>query len=214
MKGNPAAILHLEQEQYLEALVPPRDPVAAAMEAYGHDHKVPIVDPEVGRFLYIAARACRARRILEVGTATGYSGLWLARALPPDGRLVTIDTDPERQRLARESWQQAGVADRVETVVGPALEVIPTLQGPFDLLFIDALKPEYAGYLERALPLLGPGAVVIADNVLWKGQVARGDTDEETAALRAFNAALMVHPRLDATVIAVGDGLLYGVVKA
>jgi caffeoyl-CoA O-methyltransferase len=213
MKGNIGAILREEQERYLVGLLPARDPVAAAMEAAAEQSGVPIVDPEVGLFLYLVARSSGARRILEVGTATGYSGLWLARALPPDGRLVTIDVDPERQRQARESWTAAGLADRVETHLGPALDVLPTLAGPFDLVFIDAEKPEYQGYLERALPLLRPGAVILVDNTLWMGEVARGEHTRDADAIRAFNAFVMQHPRITAEVVPVGDGVLYGILE-
>jgi predicted O-methyltransferase YrrM len=193
MKDSIGKILREEQEQYLEALLPARDPVAAAIEADAAKHNVPIVDPEVGRFLYIAARGIQARRVLEVGTATGYSGLWLARA--------------------RESWAAAGVADRVETICRPALEVLPTLSGPFDLVFIDALKEEYQQCFDLALPLLRPGALVLVDNVLWKGRVATGEHDEETDAIRDFNAYTMTHPRLTTAILPLGDGVLYAVVE-
>lgn len=213
MKAEGDPILQPDQARYLESLLPARDPVAAAIEAHAREHKVPVVDPEVGRFLHIAASSIDARRILEVGTATGYSGLWLARALPPEGRLITIDVDPERQRLARQRWTEAGVAGRIETIQGAALDVLPTLAGPFDLLFVDAVKTEYRAYLDLALPLLRPGALVIADNVLWGGRVARGVADAETRALREFNRYAMDHPRLTAVVLPLGDGLLYAVVR-
>jgi predicted O-methyltransferase YrrM len=213
MKDSIGKILREEQEQYLVALLPARDPVAAGIEADADQHQVPIVDPEVGRFLYIAARSIQARRVLEVGTATGYSGLWLARALPEGGKLVTIDVNPARQARAREAWAAAGVAERVETITGPALEVLPTLSGPFDLLFIDALKDEYQQYFDLALPLLRPGALVLVDNVLWKGRVATGEHDEETDAIRDFNAYTMSHPRLTAVILPLGDGVLYAVVE-
>jgi predicted O-methyltransferase YrrM len=213
MKANIGAILHPEQERYIESLLPPRDPVAAAVEAHSTagSPAIPIVDPEVGRFLYAVARGMQARRVLEVGTATGYSALWLARALPADGRVVTIDVDAERIAQARAFWTQAGVSERVETVCGPALAMLPTLRGPFDLLFLDALKEEYQGYLDAALPLLRPGALVLVDNVLWKGKVARGEHDEETDALRAFNAATLSNPALTGVVLPLGDGVLYAV---
>jgi caffeoyl-CoA O-methyltransferase len=126
---------------------------------------------------------------------------------------VTIDVNPSRQGRARESWAAAGVADRVETITGPAIEVLPTLRGPFDLLFIDALKEEYRQYFDLALPLLRPGALVLVDNVLWKGRVAAGEHDEETDAIRDFNAYAMSHPRLTAVILPLGDGVLYAVVE-
>jgi predicted O-methyltransferase YrrM len=207
------SILYAEQQQYILSLLPPRRGPAAAQEAYAAAHGVPIVNAETGQFLFVTARAIGARRILELGTATGYSGLHLARALPSDGRLVTIDVDPERQRMARAHWAEAGVADQVETILGKALDVLPTLRGPFDLLFIDAIKPEYRAYLDLALPLLRSGAVVLADNVLWSGRVARGEDDESSNALRDFNRYATSHPRLDAVIVPIGDGVLYGTVR-
>ena len=214
MKGVIDAILHREQAEYLERLVPERDEVARALEADADLNNVPIVDPEVGRFLHIAALSINARRVLEVGTATGYSGLHLLRALPVGGELVTIDISADRQRIARDHWREAGVADRATFLLGPALEIIPSATGPFDLLFIDAIKTEYQGYLDLALPKLRLGGIVIADNVLWKGRVALGDRDADSDALRDFNAYAIGHPQLTATVLPVGDGLLYGVKTA
>lgn len=214
MKFAADAILRPEQAQYLDSLLPPRDPVALAIEADAHAYDVPIVDPEVGHFLFVAAKSMNAQRILEIGTATGYSGLWLARALGAGGRLITIDVDAERQQTARQSWTDAGVAERVETLLGPALEVIPTLSGPFDLLFLDAIKTEYQGYLDLALPLLRPGAVVIADNTLRAGKVALLEDEPYTNAVRDFNRYAMQHPRLTSVMLPLGDGLLYALVNA
>ncbi len=211
MKRSVDGILHADQAEYLDRLLPERDEVARALEADAGRNDVPIVDPEVGRFLQLAALSIGARRVLEVGTATGYSGLHFLRALPPDGELVTIDVDAERQRTARDYWRQAGLADQARMVLGPALEVIPTLAPPFDLVFLDALKPEYQGYLDLSLPLLRRGGLVIADNVLWGGDVARGEHDEDTDALRAFNAYAMRHPQLLSVILPLGDGLLYAV---
>jgi predicted O-methyltransferase YrrM len=211
MKAASDAILRPEQAQYLEGLLPERDEVARALEADAQEHDVPIVDPEVGRFLQIAALSIGARRVLEVGTATGYSGLHLLKALPPDGELVTIDVDETRQRTARDHWSQAGVSERTTFVLGPALEMLPTLDGPFDLVFLDAIKDEYKRYLDLALPMLRVGGVVLADNVLRAGKVATGEDDPNANALRIFNAYAMNHPQLLSVVLPLGDGLLYAV---
>jgi predicted O-methyltransferase YrrM len=214
MKGDIGSILHEEQERYIESLLPARDPVTAEIEDYARSHQVPIIDPEVGYFLYITARALEARFILEVGTAIGYSSLWLARALPPNGRLVSIDVDSNSQCKAREFWTAAQVADRVDTRLGAALEILPQLTGPFDMLFIDTGKiNEYRRYVDLAVPLLRPNALILADNALWQGNLARGKHDENTDAMRDFNQFALTHPRLLATVLPLGDGLLYAVVR-
>jgi predicted O-methyltransferase YrrM len=157
------------------------------------------------------------RRIVEVGTAYGYSTLWMALGQPPDGTIVTIDPDRERTDLARGWWREAGVADeRITVVTAPALAAFaaaePALAGPFDLAFIDALKPEYLRYLEALVGRLAPGALVVADNVLWSGRASGARPspagDENTAALRAFDAAVIADPRFTATILPVGDGLL------
>jgi caffeoyl-CoA O-methyltransferase len=214
MKQSVDAIVQREQALYLESLLPERDAVAQSLEGDADTHGVPIVDPEVGRFLRIAAMSIGARRILEVGTATGYSGLHFLQALPIGGELVTIDISAERQQLAREHWERAGVQASATTRLGPALEVIPTLEGPFDLLFLDAIKSEYSRYLDLALPLVRTGGLIIADNVLMGGRVAAGERDDDIDALRAFNAYTMEHPALLSVILPLGDGLLYAVKTA
>jgi caffeoyl-CoA O-methyltransferase len=209
MKVASDAILHREQAKYLERLLPPRDEIARSIEEDAAQNDVPIVDPEVGRFLEITARAINAERILEVGTATGYSGLHLARGMDATGELVTIDVDQQRQQFARDHFRQAGLSERVTFVLGPALEMIPTLQAPFDLVFLDAIKTEYRAYLDLALPMLRIGGVIVADNVLHAGNVARDQHDEILDALRDFNRYVMSHPQLMALILPLGDGLLY-----
>ncbi len=209
MKQGADTILHREQEEYLAGLIPPRDEVFASLEADAARHDVPIVDPELGRFLQVAALAAGARRILEVGTATGYSGLHFLRVLPADGELVTIDVSEERQRIARDHWRRAGVSERATTLLGPAIELLPGIEGPFDIVFLDAIKSEYGRYLDLALPKLRPGGLLIADNVLWGGRIARDEHDADADALRAFNAYAMAHPELHAIILPLGDGVLY-----
>ncbi len=215
MKESIDAILHGEQAEYLDSLLPTRDAVLQALEADADQHGVPIVDPEVGRFLQIAALSVDARRILEVGTATGYSGLHFLQVLPPDGELITIDIDDARQRAAHDYWRQAGVAAQATTLLGPALELLPTVTGTFDLVFLDAIKDEYRRYLDLALPLLRAGGLVLADNVLRAGRVARRDSgDADAASLDDFNRYAMGHPQLRSLVLPLGDGLLYAVKTA
>lgn len=196
---------------WIESLAPPLGPALAAIEeAAGRD--VPIVDRDTGRVL--AALAAGRRRIVEVGTAFGYSTLWLALGQPADGTIVTIDPDRTRTDRARGWWRQAGIADeRIRVVTAKALEAFDAgdeaLAGPFDLAFIDALKPEYDDYLERLVPRLAPGALVLADNVLWSGRVADPvEHDASTEALRAFDTRVLADDRFQATILPLGDGLL------
>ena len=208
MKRGKAAILHPEQEDYLERLLPPRDPLLREMEAQAFQENIPISDPEVGRFLSILARSTGARLILELGTAIGYGALCLARGAP-EARVVSIDTDPERLATARRYLERGGVADRVELIEGAALDVLQRLQGPFDLAYVDAVKTEYRRYLDQIVPRLRVGGLVVCDNLLWGGSVAvpPEEDDRDADALRAFNGYLMMHPQLQAVVLPMGDGL-------
>jgi predicted O-methyltransferase YrrM len=216
MKDQVGLIIHREQEEYLERLLPKRDGLLAEMERYAEANGVPIADPEVAMFLEITVRAIRAKRVLEVGTAIGYADIFMARAMPAGGVVETIDVSDEMVGRAREYVKRAGLAERVEFHRGPALTVIPTLQGPFDLVYLDAVKEEYRAYLDLALPLTRVGGVFVCDNVLWKGQVARGSLladyyRRSTEALRSFNDYVVHHPQLLAQVLPVGDGLAYGI---
>lgn len=204
-----ATILHPEQEAYLDRLLPPRDPLLREMEEHARRDEVPISDPEIGRLLAILARSIGARRILEIGTALGYGALCLARGAA-EARVVTIELDPERIAQARGYLEKGGVADRVDIVEGAALDVLPRLEGPFDLAFVDAVKTEYRRYLDLLLPKLRVGGLIVVDNLLWKGHVAVPPEDEEDEvadALRSFNGYLMMHPQLQSVVLPVGDGL-------
>jgi caffeoyl-CoA O-methyltransferase len=213
MKSGTATILQPEQESYLDRMLPPRNALLREMEELAHREDIPITDPEVGRLLGVLARATGARSILEIGTAIGYGTLWLARGAP-EARVTTIDIDPQQIARARGFLERGGVLDRVELVEGAALEVLPRLSGPFDLVFIDALKSEYRRYLDLTLPRLRVGGTLVFDNLLWGGRVAapdradgvRDEHDADTEALRAFNGYLMMHPQLDAVLLPLGDG--------
>ncbi len=211
MKARKDAIIQLEQAEYLERITTQSDPLLAEMEQYAAEHRVPIADREVALFLEITARAIKAERILEVGMAIGYSVIHLARALPENGLMVTIDPSDEMIRASEGYLERAGLRDRVRIERGKALDVIPRLNETFDLLFIDAMKDEYVGYLELALPKLRTGGVVIVDNLLWGGRVANepDSDDRDTGALQKFNQQFMTHPQLRAVILSVGDGLGY-----
>lgn len=213
MKHGFGSILRGEQESYLERLLPPREPLLREMEEAAAREDVPISDPEVARLLTILARATGARLILEIGTAIGYVTLCLARAAP-QARVVSIDNDPRRLASARAYLERGAVADRVELLEGAALDLLPRLEGPFDLVYVDAVKTEYRRYLDLVLPHLRVGGLVVVDNLLWGGEVAEpkpvgeGEKEEpQAAALRAFNGYLMMHPQLESVVIPLGDGV-------
>jgi predicted O-methyltransferase YrrM len=215
MKAKLDAIIQLDQAEYLDRLLPESDELLAEMEAYAAEHRVPIADREVAQFIEITARAINAKRALECGMAIGYSVIHLLRGMGDGGRVVTIDPSDEMIAAAQGYYARAGVRGHVAVHKGYALEVIPTLNETFDLLFIDAVKEEYRGYLDLALPKLRTGGVVICDNLLWGGQVAgeirSADQKSSTEALREFNKYFVNHPQLRAEVLAVGDGLGYGV---
>jgi predicted O-methyltransferase YrrM len=212
MKDDKAWIPGRADLDWIDGLAAPPPAALAAIEAAALPADIPIVDRDTGRVL--SALAAGRRRIVEIGTAYGYSTLWLAIGQPADGTIVTIDPDRERTDLARGWWRQAGIADeRITVVSAKALEAFATadeaLRGPFDLAFIDALKPEYGAYLDALVPRLAPGALVLADNVLWSGRVADAAVnDTNTAALRAFDAAVLRDGRVTSTILPVGDGLL------
>ena len=215
MKAKLDAIIQHDQAEYLDRLLPASDDLLAEMEAYAAEHRVPIADREVARFIEITARAINAKRALECGMAIGYSVIHLLRGMGKGGRVVTIDPSDEMIAAARGYYLRAGIRGHVAIYKGYALEVIPTLDETFDLLFIDAVKEEYRGYLDLALPKLRVGGVVICDNLLWGGQVAgeirSEDQKASTEALREFNKYFVTHPQFRAEVLAVGDGLGYGV---
>lgn len=178
------------------------------------------VSPTQGRMLHLFARMTGARRILEVGTLGGYSTVELARALPADGRLTTLEIDPHHAETARANLARAGLADQVEVLVGPAAETLRTLDGPFDLVFIDADKPSNPIYLREALRLSRAGTTIIVDNVIREGGVLdAASTDDRIRGTRALFDAIAAEPRLTATAIqTVGvkkwDGFVLAVVDA
>jgi predicted O-methyltransferase YrrM len=203
---------------YLDGLRAAPDPVLAEMEAHAARDRIPIVVPETGALLQVLALARGARRIVEVGTAIGVSALYLARALPDGGEIVSFEIDPERHRAAGDYLQRAGVGDKADLRLQDARTGLRELSGPFDMAFIDGVKAEYGGYYEELVPLLGAGAVLAVDNVLMSGSVAEGGgdghwTDEQVATARAFNERLLSDERMTGTVTPVGDGVLVAVLR-
>jgi predicted O-methyltransferase YrrM len=205
---------------WVESIAEPIHPALAAIEAAAEPERIPILDRESGRVLGVLAAS--RRRICEIGTAYGYSTLWMALAQGHGGSIVTIDPDRERTDIARAFWRQAGIAiGRITVVNDKALDAFThndrALAGPFDLAFIDALKGEYRAYLEALVPRLTAGALVVADNVLWSGRVSGASPtqadDDSTNALREFDAFVLRDSRFQAAILPVGDGLLVATYK-
>ncbi|OBK53309.1 O-methyltransferase [Mycobacterium sp. 1081908.1] len=192
-------------DAFLDHTVVGDDPaLAAALQASDAAGLPQIaVSAQQGKFLCLLAGAIQARRVLEIGTLGGFSTIWLARGAGPQGRVVTLEYEPKHAEVARANLQRAGVADRVEVIVGAALDTLPTLTGgPFDLVFIDADKENNAGYLEWAVRLARPGSVIVVDNVIREGRILDPDCDDERVRATRRTLQLMgEHPRLDTAVI-------------
>jgi predicted O-methyltransferase YrrM len=201
---------------YLAGLRSPPDAVLAQMEDQAAREGIPVVPPETGALLHVLALARAPRRAIEVGTAIGVSTLYIARALAPGTTVVSFEIDEARHAAARDYLARAGVLDRVDLRLEDARTGLASLDGSFEMAFIDGVKAQYGEYFETLLPLLGPGAVLAVDNVLMAGTVAegRGDgnwTDEQIAAIRAFNERLLEGEQMVGTVTPVGDGVLIAV---
>jgi caffeoyl-CoA O-methyltransferase len=182
-------------------------------ETARHPHSGMQIGPDQGAVMALLAQLIGARRYLEIGTFTGYSALAVALALPPEGRLVCCDVSKEYTDLARGYWQEAGVASKVDLRVGPAAATLDRMiaenEQPFDFAFIDADKPGYDAYYERALKLVRTGGLIALDNMLWSGDVANAEImDVNTAAIRALNQKIHDDPRVDMAMLALGDGVM------
>jgi predicted O-methyltransferase YrrM len=212
-------------DEYIAELFLPPDETLAAALADSADAGLPeiAISPIYGKLLTLLAQSHGARSILEIGTLGGYSAICLARALPPRGRLISLEFNPTHAEVARVNIARAGLADRVEVRVGRAADTLAQLAaegaGPFDLIFIDADKPSYVEYLYWSLRLSRPGTLILADNVVRQGRVIDADSDDANVqGVRQFNAALAVEPRLSAVILqTVGgkgyDGLAIALVK-
>ena len=202
--------------------------IDAAVEQFAHKHTEPETDlyarlceetyrsmdrPQMqvglveGRFLQILVRLTGARNILEVGMFTGYSTLMMAEALPDDGRLITCEVDPRAEAMARKYFDESPHGHKITIRMGPALETIKTLSGPFDLVFIDADKPNYSNYYHACFPLVELGGLIIGDNVLWSGKVI-DPQDDDTRAIVAFNQLVQSDPRVENVCLTVRDGMM------
>jgi predicted O-methyltransferase YrrM len=198
---------------YLDGLTRLPHPVLARIRAAGVEAGVPIVDALTGALLHGLTRTLGATRVLEIGTAIGYSTVWMATALPPTGLLVSLERDQARATAARGYLAEAGLDDRVNVIVGEADRYLHKVAGPFDLIFQDGDKTQYGPMLDKLAPLLRPGGLLVTDNVLWDGEVVPGFTDTphkhatDTAAIAAYNAQLAGDPRFTTSWLPVGDGV-------
>ena len=200
-------IVHDEIDAYIDRLANRGDAALKAIEDQGRKEGWPIVRAAEGSLLHILAKAMGARRILELGTAIGYSGTWLARALPEGGQFITVEGDPETAKIARANFEKTGVASRATILVGTAHEILEELEGPFDLIFKDIDKAGYPDVLEPCIERLRIGGLLVTDNVLWRGEVARKDRSEDTEAIRTYNERLAKDPRMIAIITPVRDGV-------
>lgn len=198
-------------EQYAEEHSTPVHPMFERLAAETRevsDSPQMMVGPLEGRFLEFLVRLKKAANVLELGTFTGWSSISMAKGLPDGGRVTTCDVNEETTAIARRYAEEAGVADRIDYRLGPGLETLEKLTGPFDLVFIDADKPNYVAYYEAVLPKLADDGVIVADNVLWSGRVLEEDPDDEgTRAIQAFNDHVIADERVECVLLSVRDGM-------
>ena len=201
-------IVDPQLESYLEGLLSPADPVRATMEGLARQRRFPIVGPLVGQLLLLLTRLVSARRVLELGSGFGYSALWFARGLPDDGEVILTEYDPEDSERARSFLADAGVVNKARFMVGDALELVDSIDGPFDIVFNDVDKEQYPLALEKGLPMLRPGGLFITDNVLWQGRVVEEDPPSaSTAGVLEHNRLIHADPRLEVAMVPLRDGL-------
>jgi len=207
-------------EDYLAKLNRGGDAVLESIARGNESRGLPLVDAEVGALLRVLATAIGAQRILEIGTAIGYSGIWLGGVLPPDGMLITLELDEGRAKEARENFARAGLSGRASVIVGDAQLKIAKVSGPFDLIFQDGDKRLYSPLLDRLVGLLRPRGLLVTDNVLWNGEVVSGFTDhptqdpDDTRAIAEYNERLAAHPQLSTAIVPIRDGVSISVKRS
>lgn len=201
-------------QRYAAELFAVEDPILARVRARHAERELPLIhiSPDEGKLLHVLVRLVAARRVLEIGSLAGYSGIWLARALPADGVLTTLEVDPHHARLARQAFDEAGVADRVRLLEGDARKILPTLEPGFDVVFIDADKEPLPEYFEWSVRLLRNGGLLLCDNAFLHGTVVEADNDSPaTAGVRAFNRLAASDPRVVSAIVPLRDGIVVAV---
>lgn len=202
-----------ELEQYLGELLPARNELLNEMESQSLKETIPVVTPPVGNFLSLLIKMSKAEDILEIGTAIGYSTLWLAQGLEGrTGHITTIDLNIDRAKRAIEYFKRAGIEDKIDVLFGDARRIIPALEGNFDFVFVDAAKGEYLDYLSLVLPRISPGGILVVDNVLFRGWVVPGEKfapkyNRMVTHLREFLSKLTQNPDFQTSVLPFGDGI-------
>jgi len=202
-----SGILNTKVEEYLADLLPKRDEVISEMERYAKKHDVPIIGPVVARMIYLMAQISGAKRIFEMGSAIGYSTIWLARAAGPEAEVYYTDGDPANAARARGYFKRAGVENSIQIMTGDAVNLIDQVPGEFDLIFIDVDKHQYPDALRKAVPRLRSGGLLLTDNVLWSGKVSRKSTDGRTRAIQQFNKLIYSSSELFPIIIPLRDGV-------
>jgi caffeoyl-CoA O-methyltransferase len=202
-----------EVEDFLYAMLPPRDEVLTEMEAEAARNHVPIVGPAVGRLLYQLALISKAKKIFEMGSAIGYSTIWWARAVGEGGRVIYTDGDKKRADKARKYFERAGVSERIVMRVGDALEILSEEKQPYDIIFNDVDKVDYPRVFRLAVPKLKSGGLFIADNVLWSGKLRKPNPDEQTRAILEFDRLISESKDLFTTILPLRDGVAVCVKK-
>lgn len=206
-------------ESYLAGLSRTPDEVLTSVAKQGDTLGLPIVSRDTGELLHVLVSALGARRVLEIGTAVGYSTLWMARALPSDGMIVTMEVEPERAAAARQNFAAAGVGDLVTVMVGDSAQLIAKVSGPFDLIFQDGDKQQYEALLDPLAERLRPGGLLVTDNVLWNAEVVPGYVTQatrnhaHTVAIRRYNQRLAADDRFTSIFLPVGDGVAIAMKK-
>ena len=202
-----------EVEDYLYAVLPPRDEVLTEMEAYAAANDVAIVGPAVARVLYQLAVISGAKKVFEMGSAIGYSTIWWARGVGDGGKVIYTDGDPKRADKARRYFERAGVNQRIVVRVGDALEILSEEKEPYDIIFNDVDKVDYPRVVRLALPRLKSGGLFVADNVLWEGKLSKPKPDEKTRAILEFNRLIYGSKELFTTILPIRDGVAVCVKK-
>lgn len=206
-KNLASAFTRRDVDEYLYALLPRRDAILREMETFALAHRVPIIGPAVARLLSLLVKASGAKRIFEMGSAIGYSTIWLARAAGPHAEIFYSDGDPENARRAQDYFHRAGVARRIRILTGDALALLRKTPGTFDVVFNDVDKHQYPAALRAALPKIRRGGLFITDNTLWSGRVASRATTKETRGVQQFNRMVYASRSLFPVLIPLRDGV-------
>jgi predicted O-methyltransferase YrrM len=204
-----SAFTHEEVDKYIYDLLPERDAVVQEIEKYADEHRVPIIGPAVARLLTLLVQVSGATRIFEMGSAIGYSTIWLARAAGPKGQIFYTDGDPENAKRAQDYFRKAGVAKRIKVQIGNALDLVNKTPGKFDFIFNDVDKHQYPDALRAALPKLKRGGLFVTDNTLWSGKVAKpaAPDDRDTRGVQEFNRLVYSSKELFPVLIPLRDGV-------